>query len=59
MHAESAFLYGTLAANRYFVWREQFQGFVSLLTPLLHTPKYGLVHGEINWQMQPGATTAR
>jgi hypothetical protein len=26
----------------------QFQGFVSLLMPLLHTPKYGLVHGEIN-----------
>jgi hypothetical protein len=26
----------------------QFQGFVSGLTPLLHAPKHGLIHGEIN-----------
>lgn len=28
--------------------KAQIHGFISLLTPLLHTPKHGIVHGEIN-----------
>jgi Ser/Thr protein kinase RdoA (MazF antagonist) len=28
--------------------KAQFRGFISLLSPLLHAPRHGLIHGEIN-----------